>query len=155
MIDPIDGTNDFIDQTGFFAVQIGLAVRTDDGFVAQVGVVYHAAEDRMYFARDGAGAWVEAADAAEEDLSDAQRFLDSGQWGAALSKANDAVESLEVGCWQVNAEFLEERVGTKAQDLDRRIESLRRQGAAEVLPPEWAAFTAQVASVQAPPATSD
>jgi 3'(2'), 5'-bisphosphate nucleotidase len=60
VVDPIDGTKDFIEKAGNFAVQIGLVVRTGDGYVPEVGVVYHAVKDHLYFARRGGGAWVEA-----------------------------------------------------------------------------------------------
>lgn len=58
MIDPLDGTQGFIDRTGDFAVQIGLSV---SGRPA-LGVVYKPVTDVIYFAADGAGAWVERPD---------------------------------------------------------------------------------------------
>ena len=59
VIDPIDGTKEFIRGKGSFAIQIGLVVATEDGYVPVVGVVYHPTEDRLYGARLGAGTWVE------------------------------------------------------------------------------------------------
>ncbi|MFL6230131.1 MAG: 3'(2'),5'-bisphosphate nucleotidase CysQ [Pyrinomonadaceae bacterium] len=55
MIDPIDGTNGFIEGNGDFAVQIGLTV---EGYPA-LGVVYQPAPDLLHWAAQGAGAWVE------------------------------------------------------------------------------------------------
>jgi len=55
MVDPLDGTNGFIDGNGDFAVQIGLA---KDG-VCVVGVVYQPLTDVMYRAVAGGGSWVE------------------------------------------------------------------------------------------------
>ena len=55
MIDPIDGTKQFIERIGEFAVMIGLAV---DG-EAQLGVVYHPTVDRLYYAAPGIGAFIE------------------------------------------------------------------------------------------------
>jgi 3'(2'), 5'-bisphosphate nucleotidase len=55
MIDPLDGTNGFIDGNGDFAVQIGLA---QDG-EAVLGVVYQPLSDVMYRAVRGQGAWIE------------------------------------------------------------------------------------------------
>ena len=52
--DPIDGTWGFIKKDGDFAIQIGLAI---DG-EAVVGVVYLPAHDRLYFASEGAGAFL-------------------------------------------------------------------------------------------------
>jgi 3'(2'), 5'-bisphosphate nucleotidase len=53
MIDPIDGTQGFIDGNGDFAVQIGLAV----GGTPALGVVYQPAADLLHWAARGAGAW--------------------------------------------------------------------------------------------------
>jgi 3'(2'), 5'-bisphosphate nucleotidase len=51
IIDPMDGTREFISRRGEFAVMIGLAV---DG-QAQLGTVYQPTEDKLYFAAPGAG----------------------------------------------------------------------------------------------------
>lgn len=55
MIDPLDGTNGFIDGNGDFAVQIGLA---EDG-EAVLGLVYQPLTDLLYRAVRGQGTWVE------------------------------------------------------------------------------------------------
>jgi 3'(2'), 5'-bisphosphate nucleotidase len=55
MVDPLDGTNGFIDGNGDFAVQIGLA---EDGR-AVVGVVYQPLIDLMYYAVRDQGSWIE------------------------------------------------------------------------------------------------
>jgi len=55
MIDPLDGTNGFIDGNGDFAVQIGLA---EDG-EAVLGVVYQPLTRLLYRAVRGQGTWVE------------------------------------------------------------------------------------------------
>src|SRR3984893_16367001 len=55
MIDPLDGTNGFIDGNGDFAVQIGLA---EDG-EAVLGVVYHPLTGGFYLAVRGKGSWIE------------------------------------------------------------------------------------------------
>ena len=54
MIDPLDGTNGFIDGTGDFAVQIGL---TQDS-VCVLGVVYQPLTGLLYHAVRGQGAWI-------------------------------------------------------------------------------------------------
>lgn len=54
IIDPLDGTKDFIEQTGEFSIMIGLA----GGGKAVMGVVYQPTEDRMYYAVRGEGAYV-------------------------------------------------------------------------------------------------
>jgi 3'(2'), 5'-bisphosphate nucleotidase len=62
MIDPLDGTNGFIDGNGDFAVQIGLA---EDG-EAVVGVVYQPLTRVLYRAVRGQGSWIERPNAAAE-----------------------------------------------------------------------------------------
>jgi 3'(2'), 5'-bisphosphate nucleotidase len=58
LIDPMDGTKNFIQRDGDFAVQIGFAV--DGETVA--GVVYQPTRDLLYRAARGGGSWMEAAD---------------------------------------------------------------------------------------------
>ena len=55
IVDPLDGTREFIDGVPEFAVMIGLAV----GGRAVLGVVYCPATDILYAAISGQGAWVE------------------------------------------------------------------------------------------------
>src|SRR5216684_3397081 len=58
MVDPLDGTNGFIDGNGDFAVQIGLA---EDGECV-VGVVYQPLTGVLYRAVLGQGTWIERPD---------------------------------------------------------------------------------------------
>lgn len=51
VIDPMDGTKEFIARRGEFAVMIGLALNG----VAQLGVVYQPTEDKLYSAASGEG----------------------------------------------------------------------------------------------------
>jgi len=55
MVDPLDGTNGFIDGNGDFAVQIGLA---EDGQCV-MGVVYQPLTGVLYRAVRGGGTWIE------------------------------------------------------------------------------------------------
>ncbi len=55
MVDPMDGTKQFIERIGEFAVMIGLAIEGE----SKLGVVYHPSLDRLYYAAPGAGAFVE------------------------------------------------------------------------------------------------
>ncbi|HEY2963277.1 MAG TPA: 3'(2'),5'-bisphosphate nucleotidase CysQ [Pyrinomonadaceae bacterium] len=55
MVDPLDGTNGFIDGNGDFAVQIGLV----DNGECVMGVVYLPLTDVMYRAVLGGGTWIE------------------------------------------------------------------------------------------------
>jgi 3'(2'), 5'-bisphosphate nucleotidase len=54
IVDPLDGTREFLAQNGEFAVMIGLAV---DGR-AVLGAVYQPADDVLFAAAEGEGAWV-------------------------------------------------------------------------------------------------
>src|SRR6266550_387543 len=55
LIDPMDGTKNFIQRDGDFAVQIGLSVRGE----VVAGAVYQPARDVLYRAVGGDGAWIE------------------------------------------------------------------------------------------------
>lgn len=55
IVDPLDGTKEFLAQNGEFSVMIALAV----GGVPALGVVYLPATNVLYSAEAGAGAWVE------------------------------------------------------------------------------------------------
>jgi myo-inositol-1(or 4)-monophosphatase len=54
VIDPIDGTNNFVSGLGTFAVCIGLLERGEP----ILGVVYDVTRDQMYSASKGEGAWL-------------------------------------------------------------------------------------------------
>jgi 3'(2'), 5'-bisphosphate nucleotidase len=56
IVDPLDGTREFLAQNGEFAVMVGLAV---DGR-AVLGAVYLPEPDLLYLGGDGLGAWLEA-----------------------------------------------------------------------------------------------
>src|SRR5262245_6269844 len=55
MIDPMDGTREFIEHRDEFAVMIG---RVTDG-VPSLGVVYQPTSDKLYYAENGHGAFLE------------------------------------------------------------------------------------------------
>lgn len=55
VVDPLDGTREFLNRTGDFAVMIGLAV---DGHAA-LGVIYRPIADVLYAAVVGQGSWAE------------------------------------------------------------------------------------------------
>jgi 3'(2'), 5'-bisphosphate nucleotidase len=58
LIDPMDGTKNFIQRDGDFAVQIGLAVAGE----SVVGVVYQPVRDVLYRAVRHGGSWIEEKD---------------------------------------------------------------------------------------------
>jgi 3'(2'),5'-bisphosphate nucleotidase len=53
LVDPLDGTREFIDRNGEFTINIALVTRGR----AIAGVVYAPVPGLMYFAAEGAGAW--------------------------------------------------------------------------------------------------
>jgi 3'(2'), 5'-bisphosphate nucleotidase len=53
IVDPLDGTTEFIGETGEFAVQIALSIA---GYPA-LGVVYQPVRERMFYAEQGRGAY--------------------------------------------------------------------------------------------------
>jgi 3'(2'), 5'-bisphosphate nucleotidase len=59
IIDPIDGTRDFIAGREDFAVQIALAGRVGDDSIPLVAIVYQPATGHLYAAKRGGGATVE------------------------------------------------------------------------------------------------
>jgi 3'(2'), 5'-bisphosphate nucleotidase len=74
MVDPLDGTNGFIDGNGDFAVQIGLS---EDGRCV-IGVVYQPLTGVLYRAVQGEGTWIERPQfMPERAMVSAQRTLAS------------------------------------------------------------------------------
>jgi 3'(2'), 5'-bisphosphate nucleotidase len=55
IVDPLDGTSEFVGETGEFAVQIALAVRGEP----VLGVVYHPPSGALYYAVANGGAYLE------------------------------------------------------------------------------------------------
>src|SRR5207302_3478915 len=58
LIDPMDGTKNFVQRDGDFAVQIGLAINGE----VVAGVVYQPVRDVLYRAARGEGSWIEQKD---------------------------------------------------------------------------------------------
>ena len=64
LIDPMDGTKNFIQRDGDFAVQIGLSLHGE----VVAGVVYQPVRDVLYRAALGAGSWIESTDKPAERM---------------------------------------------------------------------------------------
>lgn len=90
IVDPLDGTREFISQNGEFSVMIGLAI---DGR-ATLGVVYIPVEDLLYAAVDGAGAWVEKGGMERRYLSRSPASPQSVRMVGSRSHAHPLVEEL-------------------------------------------------------------
>jgi len=58
IIDPLDGTQDFLQKTGEFSIMVGLVKRREP----VLGVVYKPVGDKMYFAERGKGAFLKEAE---------------------------------------------------------------------------------------------
>jgi 3'(2'), 5'-bisphosphate nucleotidase len=69
LVDPLDGTKEFIKRNGEFTVNVALV---EDG-VPTVGVIYAPALDRLYSARLGEGAWREVESAEPERIFSRER----------------------------------------------------------------------------------
>ncbi|MCF7890384.1 3'(2'),5'-bisphosphate nucleotidase CysQ [Candidatus Bipolaricaulota bacterium] len=54
IVDPLDGTQDFIDKTGEFAIMVGLLVEGEPA----MGVVYAPAREKLWYAVKGEGAYL-------------------------------------------------------------------------------------------------
>src|SRR5947207_12628962 len=69
LIDPMDGTKNFIRRDGDFAVQIGLAVKGQ----SVLGTVYQPVREVLYRAVRGGGSWIEEKDGAAMRMSVSSR----------------------------------------------------------------------------------
>jgi 3'(2'), 5'-bisphosphate nucleotidase len=83
LIDPMDGTKNFINRDGDFAVQIGLAV----GGESVLGVVYQPVRRVLYRAERNGGAWMEAGDKAAARLS-VSNLTDASEMVLASSRSH-------------------------------------------------------------------
>lgn len=93
MVDPLDGTNGFIDGNGDFAVQIGLS---EDGQCV-LGVVYQPLTGVLYRAVSGEGTWIErpefnpekAAVSGQQTLADMRIAVSRSHRSPRMSKVID------------------------------------------------------------------
>ncbi len=84
IIDPLDGTRDFVARTDQFCVHVGLAV---DG-VAVVGAVFQPVAGRLYSARAGGGAHVDDGDGKPPAVLRASRVADIAEMRVGVSRLN-------------------------------------------------------------------
>ncbi|XP_013888179.1 inositol monophosphatase 1 [Austrofundulus limnaeus] len=78
IIDPIDGTTNFVHAFPFVAISIGFAMNKQ----VEVGVVYSCLEDKMFTARRGKGAFCNGEPLAVSDQTDIQQSIISTEFGA-------------------------------------------------------------------------
>ncbi|HEU5239216.1 MAG TPA: 3'(2'),5'-bisphosphate nucleotidase CysQ, partial [Pyrinomonadaceae bacterium] len=83
MIDPMDGTKNFIQRDGDFAVQIGLAINGE----SVAGVVYQPVRDILYRAARGSGSWIET-NKTEATLMTVSNLTTPGEMVLASSRSH-------------------------------------------------------------------
>lgn len=88
LVDPLDGTKEFIKRNGEFTVNIALI---EDG-VPSMGVVYAPVLETLYFAQLGEGAWKQFAQAAPEAIRTRTLDLDNVQIVASRSHLSEEVK---------------------------------------------------------------
>jgi 3'(2'), 5'-bisphosphate nucleotidase len=69
VVDPLDGTKDFIDKTGDFSIMVGLV---EDGKPV-LGIVYRPERDVMYYALAGGGAFKKVGESGPQRLKTSRR----------------------------------------------------------------------------------
>ena len=65
IVDPLDGTRDFVEETGDFSIMIGLAKKG----VPEMGVVYKPVGDKLYYGQKGEGSFLKEKDKKEKKLN--------------------------------------------------------------------------------------
>lgn len=109
MIDPLDGTNGFIDGNGDFAVQIGLAENGE----AVLGVVYQPLTGVLYRAVRGQGTWIERPEFAPERATvSTKRDLHKMRLAASRSHRSPRMDRV-VKAFKVKEEVRRGSVGIK------------------------------------------
>ncbi|XP_018613012.1 inositol monophosphatase 1-like [Scleropages formosus] len=78
IIDPVDGTTNFVHRFPFVAVSIGFAVKKELVF----GVVYSSVEDKMYTGRKGKGAFCNGQPLQVSDQTDIKQSLVVSEFGS-------------------------------------------------------------------------
>lgn len=88
LVDPLDGTKEFIKRNGEFTVNIALI----DHGVPCLGVVYAPVLDSLYFARRGEGAWKQSAQAKPERIYTRNLDMEKVKIVASRSHLSDEVK---------------------------------------------------------------
>ncbi|XP_028283813.1 inositol monophosphatase 1-like [Parambassis ranga] len=88
IIDPIDGTTNFVHTFPFVAISIGFSVNKEVEF----GVVYSCLEDKMFTARRGRGAFCNGAPLQVSEQTDIKQSMVATEFGS--SRAPETVEKI-------------------------------------------------------------
>ncbi len=115
LIDPLDGTKEFIKRNGEFTVNIALIEKREEAFVPVIGLVYVPVSDLLYLGVSGRGAF-RLEDAGESGITDAARIEERAKRLTAdgvVSSGIRAVVSRSHGSPETEAllERLKERYG--------------------------------------------
>ena len=92
LVDPLDGTKEFISRNGEFTVNIALM----QGRYPALGTVYAPALDRLYYGGEGLGAWRQEAGQAPEEIGAPQRLPGGGHEAAGRQGASGKEQGLVV-----------------------------------------------------------
>lgn len=85
VVDPLDGTKEFLKRNDEFTVNVGLVV----DHRPELGVVYAPALSLWYFALEGHGAWMQQGDGAPKPISVASRSQDK-PWRVVGSRSHQS-----------------------------------------------------------------
>jgi fructose-1,6-bisphosphatase/inositol monophosphatase family enzyme len=99
LIDPIDGTRDFVRRNSFWSVQLSLQI----GDQVVLGIIYSPCTEEMLYASSGSGCYWNEARVAASSISclDKSILMVSGFKAAWNSWPPDAVRLLTERCWTV------------------------------------------------------
>lgn len=84
LVDPLDGTKEFIKRNGEFTVNIALVEKGEP----VAGVVYQPAVDRLYWAARGEGAWLSVDGGEPQKLSGGPHYRDSDSVVVVASRSH-------------------------------------------------------------------
>ena len=88
LVDPLDGTKEFIKRNGEFTVNIALV---EHGRPV-VGVVYHPVDDTLYVGVEGAGAWKISGDCAAEEIVGGAHYMERTKIKVVASRSHSSPE---------------------------------------------------------------
>lgn len=126
LVDPLDGTKEFIKRNGEFTVNIALV---QDG-APVAGVVYQPAADRIYWAAKGVGAWCLVAGGTPERLQNTSHYRDLPAVTVVASRSH---LTDEVGSFVADLEAAGKTVEFRSSGSSLKL-CLVAEGAAHVYP---------------------
>ena len=88
LVDPLDGTKEFIKRNGEFTVNIALVEHGKP----VVGVVYYPVNDTLYVGVEGAGAWKISGDCAAEEIEAGAHYMECTKIKVVASRSHSSPE---------------------------------------------------------------